>query len=304
MKVRCEKCGCEFNNKMFKLHVRNSHLDEFKNNNEMELFVLKNRFNLNDDLINELIERYINDGSVFSLVNEYDIPHKSLSLLFKLSGVKLKTLSEVAKQKSVRSKYKETCLENHGVSNVSKSNGIKEKKKNTFISNYGVDNIFKTNEFKNSINNIMLAKYGVKRIANWDYLTDEQKRERIKKLNSGGSSKLEKRVGKVLVEMGIKFEPQFELKGNLYDYHIKDTNILVEVNGDFWHANPSKYKATDTLPFPKKEVIAESLWKKDEKKLNIALKNGFKVLPLWEMDIRPLDDIELELFIVEKINEL
>lgn len=304
MKVKCEKCGGEFNNKMFKLHVRNSHLDEFSNEDEMELFVLKNRFNLTNELITELIGEYKNDGSVFSLVNEYEIPHKSLSLLLKLSGVKLKSLSEIAKQKSVREKYKSTCLNKYGVSNVSKSNEVKEKKKETFIENYGVDNIFKTDEFKDTINDIMLAKYGVKRIANWNYLTDEQKRERIKKLNSGGSSKLEKRVGKVLVEIGVKFEPQFELKGKLYDYHVKGTNILIEVNGDFWHANPKKYKATDILPFPKKSVIAESLWKKDEKKLTIALKNGYKVLPLWEMDIRPLNDIELELFITEKINNL
>jgi G:T-mismatch repair DNA endonuclease (very short patch repair protein) len=304
MNVKCEKCGGEFNNKMFKLHVRNSHIDEFNNEDEMELFVLNNRFNLTDELIGYLINKYENDGSVFSLVNEYGIPHKSLSLLFKLNGVKLKTLGEVAKQKSVRDKYNKTCLENHGFSNVSKSDVIKKKKKETFIENYGVDNIFKSNDFKDTINDIMLTKYGVKRIANWDYLTDEQKSERIKKLNSGGSSNLEKRVGKILVEMGVKFEAQFELKGKVFDYYIKGTNILIEVNGDFWHANPSKYKATDILPFPKKNVIAESLWKKDEKKLKIALKNGYNVLPLWEMDIRPLNDIELELFIVEKINNL
>jgi len=289
---------------MFKLHVRNSHLDEFNNNDEMELFVLKSRFNLTDELVSELISKYENDGSVLTLVNEYGIPHKSLSLLFKLNNVRLKNMSEIAKQKSVRGKYKTTCLDKYGVNNVSKYDVVKEKKKETFIENYGVDNIFKCDEFKDSLNDIMLTKYGVKRFGNWDKLTDEQKRERIKKLNSGGPSKLEKRVGKVLVEIGVKFEAQFELRGKLYDFHIKETNILIEVNGDFWNANPRKYKATDTLPFPNKSVIAESLWKKDEKKLNIALKNGFKVLSLWEMDIRPLDDIELELFIIEKISEI
>jgi G:T-mismatch repair DNA endonuclease (very short patch repair protein) len=304
MKVKCEKCDGEFNNKMFMAHVRKKHSSEFTDGKEMELFGLYSRYNLTDDLVTELINKYENDGSIFSLVNEYKISHRSLSLLFKLNGIKLKSLGEVAKQESVRDKYKQTCLENYGVSNVSKSDKIKEKKKKTFIENYGVDNIFKTNEFKNSINDIMLEKYGVKRIANWNYLTDEQKRERIKKLNSGGSSILEKRIGKVLLEMGVKFDPQFELKGKLYDYHIKGTNILIEVNGDFWHANPKKYKATDALPFPKKEVIAESLWKKDEKKLNIALKYGYNVLTLWEMDIRPLNDIELELLITEEINKL
>lgn len=372
MKVKCEKCGGEFNNKMFKLHVRNSHLDEFNNNDEMELFVLKSRFNLTDELVSELISKYENDGTVLTLVNEYNIPHKSLSLLFKLNGIKLKSISEVTKQKSVRNKYKKTCIDKYGVSNVSKSEEIKEKKKETFIENYGVDNIFKTDEFKESLNDLMINKYGVKRLTNsdkiseawvnkteteknviiekhkltksnwsdrhksniinkmletksnwsdeeifinsanisnglkevWSNLSDDEFNKRMVRLHKNFISKLEIRVRGILTKLNISFTPQFPLKNRTYDIKIDNTNILIEVNGDFWHANPRKYKATDTLPFPNKSVIAESLWKKDEKKLNIALKNGFKVLSLWEMDIRPLDDIELELFIIEKISEI
>jgi G:T-mismatch repair DNA endonuclease (very short patch repair protein) len=81
-------------------------------------------------------------------------------------------------------------------------------------------------------------------------------------------------------------------------------NILIEVNGDFWHANPKIYKAKDILPHPNKEVLAETLWKKDKKKNILAIKNGFQVLTLWELDITKLNDVELELFITEKINEL
>lgn len=304
MKVKCEKCDGEFDNKMFKLHVRNSHLDEFKDEDEMSIFVLKSRLNIDDEFMCKLVSEYSNGVSRQYLVEKYGISHKNITDILKLNNVKLKSFSEIGKLESVTKKREKTWYNKYGVTNVSKSNEIKEKKRQTFIENYGVDNIFKTDKFKDSLNDIMLTKYGVKRINNWGYLSDEQKRERIKKLNSGGSSKLEKMVGKTLIDMGIKFEPQFELKGKLYDYHIKGTNILIEVNGDFWHANPRKYKSTDTLPFPNKEVIAESLWKKDEKKLNNALKNGYKVLSLWEMDIRPLNDIELELFITEKISEI
>lgn len=372
MKVKCEKCGAEFNNKMFKLHVRNSHLYEFKNNDEIGLFVLKNRFNLTDELVSELISKYENDGSVLTLVNEYGIPHKSLSLLFKLNNVRLKNMSEIGKQKSVRYKYKTTCLDKYGVNNVSKYNEVKEKKRETFNKNYGVDNIFKTNEFKESLNDLMINKYGVKRLTNsvkiseawvnrtetekklivekhkltksnwsdkhksniinkmletksnwsdeerfintsnisnrlkevWSNLSDDEFNKRMIRLHKNFVSKLEIRVRSILTNLNISFTPQFPLNNRTYDIKIDNTNILIEVNGDFWHANPRKYKATDILPFPNKSVIAESLWKKDEKKLNIALKNGFKVLPLWEMDINLLNDIELELFITEKINNL
>jgi len=372
MTVKCEKCGGEFNNKMFKLHVRNTHLVEFKNSDEMELFVLKSRFNLTDELVSELIHKYENDGTVLTLVNEYNIPHKSLSLVFRLNGVKLKSISEATKQKSVRDKYKKTCVAKYGVSNVSKCDKIKEKKKETFIENYGVDNIFKTDEFKESLNDLMINKYGTKRLTNpdkireawtnktdtekniiikkhkltksnwsdehksnvikkmmetksnwsdeeifingrnisnglkkmWSNLSDDEFNKRMVRLHKNFISKLEIRVRDILTRLNISFTPQYPINHRTYDIKIDNTNILIEVNGDFWHANPRKYKGSDILPFPNKEVIAESLWGKDEKKLNIALKNGFKVLPLWEMDIRPLNDIELELFIIEKISEL
>ena len=268
------------------------------------MFVLKTRFNLTDLLIDEIIKKYINDGSVFSLVNEYKIPNKSLTLLLKLNNVNLKSSKEISGQKSVRDKYKTTCFKRFGVNNVSNDKSIKEKKKKTFIDNYGVDNIFKLDEFKENVNNLMLTKYGVKRISGWYSYTEEQKLNQIKRLCSGGSSILEKRIGKTLIDIGVKFEPQFTLKGKVFDYYINGTNILIEVNGDFWHANPKKYKIGDILPFPKNHILAETLWKKDEKKLEIAYKNDYKVITLWEMDIRPLNDIELELFIVEQINLL
>lgn len=304
MKIKCIKCECEFDNKMFKLHIKNSHNSDFKNETELELFVLKTRFGLTDVLINEIVKKYVNDGSVFSLVKEYKIPNKSLTLLLKLNNVNMKSSKEISNQKSVRNKYKTTCFKRFGVNNVSNDKLIKEKKKKTFIKNYGVDNIFKLDEFKENVNHLMVTKYGVKRISGWHSYTEEQKLNQIKRLCSGGSSILEKRIGKILIDIGLKFEPQFTLKGKVFDYYINGSNILIEVNGDFWHANPRKYKIGDILPFPKKHVLAETLWKKDEKKIEIANKNGYKVITLWEMDITPLNDIELELFIVEQINLL
>lgn len=370
-KVRCELCGNEFDNKMFKLHIKNSHKEEFESINELDMFVLKCRYDLSDNLIADIISNY--DGrSILSLSEEYNIPHMSIRKLFKLMGVKLKNISETVKQKSVRSKYVQTCLREYGVSNVSKSEKIKDKKKKTFIENYGVDNIFKTKEFKDKINSIMLEKYAVLRKTNpekisnirnnfsdkkwemikqktektkdgwsdekkqgiidrmvetknnwsvkeraqnsnkisnklkefWGNLSEEEFGERIKKLHNNFISQLEMRIRKSLTNLNISFTPQFTLKNKSYDIKLDDINILIEVNGDFWHANPRIYKASDVLSFPKKEVIAESLWKKDEKKCGIAQKNGFKLLTFWEMDINKMSDIELELHIVEQINNL
>jgi len=302
MKVKCKICNKEFSNRMFLAHVSRVHKDDFNSVSDLENFVLFSRFNLTTEIAFRIISEYQNGGTILGISQAYMLPYKWVSRLLKNNGVKLKTSKEINNQKSVRDKIKKSVRNKYGVDNVSKSNDIKELKKETFIKNYGVDNIFKLDEFKDSINKIMLEKYGVKRISGWFSMSEEQKEIQIKRLCSGNSSKLEKRVGKSLIDIGFKIESQFGINKKMFDYHIKETNILIEVNGDFWHGNPKKYKSTDILPFPKKEVIVESLWKKDENKLKIALKNGYKVVTLWEMDINKLNDIELEIYIVEQLN--
>jgi very-short-patch-repair endonuclease len=47
------------------------------------------------------------------------------------------------------------------------------------------------------------------------------------------------------------------------------------------------------LKFPKKEIICESLWTKDAKKKEIALKKGYNVVYLWESFIRNSSDDEI-----------
>ena len=305
MKIKCKKCGGEFDKKMFKLHVKNSHLNDFKTLDDLELYVLTERYNLTSELITEMILKYQNESTVLELVNVFNIPYKSILEILKKNGVKIKNISEAVSQKSVRNKYKTTCLLKYGSENVSSVEIIKNKKRKTFLENYGVDNIFKTEKFKADINKIMLEKYGVKRISSWDFLTEKQKSNRVKKLNSGCNiSNLEKRIGYILDNLYIKFETQFLINKFSYDYHIKDVNLLIEVNGDFWHANPIKYLPDDILPHPKSiGVKAKDLWLKDKRKNELAIKNGFNIITIWEAEIKNLNDIELELFLLKKINE-
>jgi len=311
MKIKCDKCNTEFDSKMFKLHIKNSHSNSFNSNDELEFFVLKVRFKLDENKIKNIIKDYENDGSVFSLVNKYKIPNKSLTLLLRLNGVKLKKISEIAQQKSVRDKYVKTCKEKYGVDNVSSSLKIKEKKKETFLKHYGVDNVFKDPETIKLFSTINEKIYGKKRLSGWDYLDNVGKAEWVRKLNSqrGKLSSIEKRIGDVLFNLGIIYTPQFEIKNKFYDYKIDGVKLIIEVNGDFWHANPKKYKPADIIPFPnkkgcKKQITAKDVWKKDEKKRLNALKHGYFVLPLWENDINKLTDVELGIIILNKINEI
>lgn len=225
----------------------------------------------------------------------------------------------------------------YGVDNPSKSCKIKEKKKKTFMCNYGVDNIFKTSFFKNSVHDIMLKKYGKKSLPNryggikswwdskdieyrkkhmkparkgylkwWNNLSDSQKEEFIQKkskpLVNYFKSKIEDRVSSALSSNGIQHHRQFWIKKRSYDIHIFKTKIILEINGDFWHANPLLYQKDDLLNFPNGYVKASEIWLKDKEKLDIATKAGFVIIYLWEYEINNIiNNDDLMIFIVDKI---
>lgn len=82
----------------------------------------------------------------------------------------------------------------------------------------------------------------------------------------------------------------------LYDLVLTNpTKLLIEFNGDFWHANPKRYKSTDILNFPKQVgKTAEELWDKDAKKMSDAEKCGFVVKTVWESDFNDAPEKVIE----------
>jgi G:T-mismatch repair DNA endonuclease (very short patch repair protein) len=160
-------------------------------------------------------------------------------------------------------KIKETCLERYGHKNFGAGVAAKEKKKKTFSET----------------------------IALWDY---EERLERTSKAREavnhrgGFSSKPEKRVRHCLVELGIDFKSNVHLWH--YNYDIVFDNIIIEVQGDMWHANPSKYKEDDLIMG---KILAKTLWEKDLKKKKKAEENGFQLIEIWEHAIVARNDEDL-----------
>ena len=92
----------------------------------------------------------------------------------------------------------------------------------------------------------------------------------------------------ILDSIGIQYVSQKIIKenGKIYFFDICIKDIMIEINGDFWHANPYKYKSSDLLKFPKKDVLVSDIWKKDLNKKNCAIKNKYNVVYLWESYIK------------------
>jgi G:T-mismatch repair DNA endonuclease (very short patch repair protein) len=87
-----------------------------------------------------------------------------------------------------------------------------------------------------------------------------------------------------LSKHGIQHKVQ-EQVGKYY-FDIKIGNILIEVNGDYWHANPKFYRGNQIIKYPgRRKKLVANIWKKDLKKMLQARKKGYRVIYLWENDI-------------------
>ena len=97
-----------------------------------------------------------------------------------------------------------------------------------------------------------------------------------------GTSKLEEKFAKEFLDkLGVKYVYQFEAKdiGRFFDFFLPDDNCIIEIDGDFWHGNPDKYKEEELRPHQKR---AQRI---DEHKTKWALMRGIPIIRFWESDI-------------------
>ena len=99
--------------------------------------------------------------------------------------------------------------------------------------------------------------------------------------NRNHTSKLEITFQNILDLLDIKYQKFFyakEIKA-FYDFYIPEKNIVIEVDGDFWHCNPNSKHSVPKYDSQKKNKI------RDEVKEKWLLDNGYKLLRFWETDI-------------------
>lgn len=95
-----------------------------------------------------------------------------------------------------------------------------------------------------------------------------------------------------LKELGIKYQCEYPLKYYLVDIYLSEYDLMIEINGDYWHSNP--ILGYDTNGLEQKKRI------KRDKSKHTYIQNwfGIEVLYLWEKDI--LDNIELCMAIINE----
>ncbi|PKP53830.1 MAG: hypothetical protein CVT92_02540 [Bacteroidetes bacterium HGW-Bacteroidetes-1] len=95
----------------------------------------------------------------------------------------------------------------------------------------------------------------------------------------------EKKMIVVLNELNIKYETQLRLENSFYDFYLPEYNIIIEVDGDYWHANPELYDYDHLDQRQAKHVI------KDHNKEELAKKHNYQLYRFWESDFNNIESV-------------
>lgn len=103
----------------------------------------------------------------------------------------------------------------------------------------------------------------------------------IRRHRSGGYPKTKtvphNKVKQWLIDLKYEFEEEFEFDGFVFDFKV--ANVLIEVQGDFFHCNPKTRHKTPKSDIQKKNVD------RDVRKRSAVETSDFVLLELWENDI-------------------
>jgi very-short-patch-repair endonuclease len=106
----------------------------------------------------------------------------------------------------------------------------------------------------------------------------------------------------VLNELQIHAIQQYPTRGFICDFYLPDFNVIVEIDGDFWHANPKNFVSSDVIG-PKK-MKAQEIWDRDLIKKNVLEDAGYKVIRYWASDLKNLTSQEIFEDIVQSSGKL
>lgn len=94
-----------------------------------------------------------------------------------------------------------------------------------------------------------------------------------------------------LIKNGIEFIKHKSIMDGFGFYHTTDIfiepNICIEIDGDFWHANPKKYTAEQLIKTRNnKKLIAYEVWQHDLMIDTKLTQLGYKIIRIWESEIK------------------
>lgn len=179
-------------------------------------------------------------------------------------------------QEPTQQKIRDIVKERYNVDNVSYLESVKEEIGAGVSKAWADGRIVMTDEWRASI-----SASSIKRM-NED---PEGLKRFIHASSSGKFSKLHQRIREELHldELGFKSE-QIVLNRYSADELHKDKKFIIEINGDYVHANPKKYKANDIVRLYGQSFTAAEKWESDANRTKNLIDAGYAVITIWESD--------------------
>lgn len=123
----------------------------------------------------------------------------------------------------------------------------------------------RTEEFKNRLSELAILRM-------------QNKSNRLK------DTKPELETKKILEKYNIIYQPQKSVGNRLYDFYIFEQNLLIEIDGRFYHGKNIK---DEDLKYD----VQKRCRKTDKIKNKLALKNGFRLLRVWCDELYKLENL-------------
>lgn len=139
---------------------------------------------------------------------------------------------------------------------------------------------------------------------NFGMVMDQRQKDMISiavtKLYSDGvydrQTKPQKIINTILDGLNIKYTNEYNCKYYAIDNYLDDYNLMIEVMGDYFHTNPTKYLDINHL----NAIQIKGLKRDKSKRTYVKKHNNIDVLYLWEEDIKSNLDL-IKLLILEYI---
>lgn len=100
---------------------------------------------------------------------------------------------------------------------------------------------------------------------------------------------IEREIETFLLSKGVSFLMQAEFGRMTVDFYIEEAHLVIEANGDFWHANPRVYGTSKPMHRYHERIIG-----KDERKVSALTSRGLRVHTVWEYDLKNNKERTLE----------
>ena len=188
-----------------------------------------------------------------------------------------KSIRAAFQKDEVKQRYKEAkakFVEVHGYYPGADTNSQK-KRETTMLTRYGVTCSFAAKSCRMKGEQTTLQRHGV--IASVLGLRSQRRK---------GSS-IERKFEEIIQKYKISYEKQYivyyqtndmKVKHVAYDFFLSDLNLLVELDGDYWHANPA-------IDWKKLTSIQTRNIENDKMKNDLAKAINLSIVRFWERDI-------------------